>query len=152
MLRYTNTNNMTDNISDNITDNNTLKNTINNNAMSNTTDNLLTLFCLVDGEWNPFSVEVDRTKTVDTLKDAIKDKNAITFADVDAKMLTLWSVSIAVSDDDDDDEDDRKKLKATRELRGVFVDEAAKNMIHIIVQRPPPARRYPGTFVLTSKR
>lgn len=116
--------------------------------MSNTTNNLLTLFCLVDGEWNPFSVEVDRTKTVDTLKDAIKDKNAIAFADVDAKMLTLWSVSIPVSDDDDDDDDevpiytnnipkdDRKKLKATRELRGVFGVEAAKNMIHIIVQRP----------------
>ncbi|KAF9318898.1 hypothetical protein BG006_003119 [Podila minutissima] len=148
MLRYSNTNNMTDNITDNITDNNTSKNTINNNAMSNTTNNLLTLFCLVDGEWNPFSVEVDRTKTVDTLKDAIKDKNAIAFADVDAKMLTLWSVSIPVSDDDDDDDDevpiyinnipkdDRKKLKATRELRGVFGDEAAKNMIHIIVQRP----------------
>ncbi|KAG0082641.1 hypothetical protein BGZ93_002329 [Podila epicladia] len=85
MLRYSNTNNMTDNI----TDNNTSKNTINNNAMSNTTDNLLTLFCLVDGEWNPFSVEVDRTKTVDMLKDAIKDKNAIAFTDVDAKMHPL---------------------------------------------------------------
>ncbi|KAG0065687.1 hypothetical protein BGZ92_005519 [Podila epicladia] len=76
-------------MTDNITDNNTSKNTINNNAMSNTTDNLLTLFCLVDGEWNPFSVEVDRTKTVDMLKDAIKDKNAIAFTDVDAKMHPL---------------------------------------------------------------
>lgn len=104
MLRYSNTNNMTDNITDNITDNNTSKNMINSNALSNMTNNLLTLFCLVDGEWNPFSVEVDRTKTVDTLKDAIKDKNAIAFADVNAKILTLWSVSIPVSDDDDDDE------------------------------------------------
>ncbi|KAG9061309.1 hypothetical protein KI688_007287 [Linnemannia hyalina] len=71
--------------------------------------------------------------------------------DIAADKLTLWRVSIPVADDNDDDDDDdlpihlnnipkddKKKLKATRELRDVFGDEAAKNMIHIIVQRPPP--------------
>jgi hypothetical protein len=112
------------------------------------TSNLLTLFCLVDGDSSPFPVEIEPTKTVGSLKDAIKAKKTPRFDDVAADELNLWSVSIPVSDDDDDDEisvyinnipkDDKKKLKATRELLGVFGNEAPKNMIHIIVQRPPP--------------
>ena len=63
-------------------------------------------------------------------------------------MLTLWSVSIPVSDDDDDDEvpvhinntpkDDKKKLKATTKLSKVFGAELPEDTIHIIVQRPSP--------------
>ncbi|KAF9272348.1 hypothetical protein BGZ88_004900 [Linnemannia elongata] len=71
------------------------------------------------------------------------------FKDVEAEDLTLWPVSIPIPDDDDDDDevsiyinnipkDDKKKLKATRGLHRVFGDEPAKNMIHVIVQRPPP--------------
>lgn len=108
------------------------------------TDNRLSLFCLVDGQATPFSVDIDPAKTVDHLKVAIKDKKANDFSDVDADKLTLWHVSITVSDDDDDDDvpivkcmpKDKKKLKPTRELSDVFGDKAAKNMIHIIVQRP----------------
>jgi uncharacterized protein YfeS len=74
---------------------------ITNNNNTTTTNDLLTLFCLVDGESSPFSVDVERTKTVDKLKEAIKDKKAIAFADVDAEMLTLWRVSIPISEDDD---------------------------------------------------
>ncbi|KAF9342143.1 hypothetical protein BGX26_008250, partial [Mortierella sp. AD094] len=106
------------------------------------TDNRLSLFCLVDGQATLFSVDIDPAKTVDHLKVAIKDKKANDFSDVDADKLTLWHVSIPVSDDDDDDEvpifinnipkDDKKKLKPTRELSDVFGDMAAKNMIHII--------------------
>lgn len=116
-------------------------------------DNHLTLFCLVDGEAasRAFSVDIDRMKTVDHLKGAIKTKKSPRFDDVAADELTLWRVSIpdAVDDDDDDNEDlpilldnisgkDRKKLKATHELSDVFNENPAKRTIHIIVQRPPP--------------
>ncbi|KAG9065460.1 hypothetical protein KI688_002787 [Linnemannia hyalina] len=58
------------------------------------TDNLLTLFCLVNGDSVAFSVDIDASKTVDHLKDAIKTKIPDTFKGVDAKDLTLWRVSI----------------------------------------------------------
>ncbi|KAI9242855.1 MAG: hypothetical protein BYD32DRAFT_402000 [Podila humilis] len=63
---------------------------------NNMTNIQLSLFCLVDGESTPFPVEIESTKTIGDLKRAIKDDNAIAFADVDAKMLTLWHVSIPV--------------------------------------------------------
>ncbi|KAF9081347.1 hypothetical protein BGX29_004571, partial [Mortierella sp. GBA35] len=67
------------------------------------TDNLLTLNCLVDGEatTNAFPVEIESFKTIGDLKKLIKTEIPDTFNGVDAKDLTLWSVSIP---DDDDDE------------------------------------------------
>ena len=108
------------------------------------TNNLLTLFCLVDGESTSFSVHVDPSETVDDLKVAIKDKNPETFNGVDAKDLTLWRVSIPVDDDDNDDipipldsVPEKKRLKATTRLSKVFDTELPEDTIHIIVQRPP---------------
>ncbi|KAG0007896.1 hypothetical protein BGZ81_004501, partial [Podila clonocystis] len=112
------------------------------------TNKNLTLFCLVDGESTPFPVEIEPTKTIGALKKDIKEEKAIAFAGVDADMLTLWKVSILVADDDDDEDlpillhsipkADKKRLKATREIHDIFGDEAAKNMIHVIVERPQP--------------
>ncbi|KAF9295152.1 hypothetical protein BGZ74_010947 [Mortierella antarctica] len=61
------------------------------------TDNKLTFFCVIDGESTPFPVEIEPTKTIGELKKTIKDDNAVAFVDVDAKMLTLWGVSIPVA-------------------------------------------------------
>ncbi|KAK3837891.1 MAG: hypothetical protein JOS17DRAFT_837592 [Linnemannia elongata] len=90
----------------------------------------LTLFCLIDGEatTNAFPVEIESIKTIGDLKDLIK-------------------ANVSIPDDDNDDEipivfdnvnnNDKKKLRATRGLLEVFPDKAPKNIIHIIVQRPP---------------
>jgi hypothetical protein len=73
------------------------------------------------------------------------------FDDIPAKDLTLWHVSIPITDDDDDDElpillnarPEKKKLKAISKLFKVFgarVPEETsvpEDTIHIIVQRPP---------------
>ena len=111
------------------------------------TNNLLTLFCLVDGESTSFSVDIDTSKTVDHLKKAIKAEKTNVLSDVDADELTLWRVSIPVDYDDDDDRipivldnvnnKDKKKLRETRELSEVFPAKPPKNTIHVIVQRPP---------------
>jgi len=112
--------------------------------LRNTMTNTLTLFCLVDGDSAPFPVEIESTKTVGSLKDSIKLKKTPRFDDVAADELTLWSVSIPVSDDDDDEaplyidnilETDKKKLKATTKLSKVF-GAVPEDTIHIIVQRP----------------
>ncbi|KAG9061138.1 hypothetical protein KI688_007768 [Linnemannia hyalina] len=108
------------------------------------TDNRLNLFCLVDGEATPFSIEVDRTKTVDHLKDLIKAKKANAYSDVDADVLTLWRVSIPI-----DPPNKRKpivltevqsaaELDPTDDVSDVFEGTPPKKTIHLIVQRPSP--------------
>ncbi|KAI9236737.1 MAG: hypothetical protein BYD32DRAFT_437209 [Podila humilis] len=91
----------------------------------------------------PFSVEVDRTKTVDHLKDLIKAKKAPEFDDIAADKLTLWRVSIPVVP-----LNKRKpivltevksavELDPTDDLSDVFEEKPPKKTIYIIVQRPP---------------
>ncbi|KAK5828980.1 hypothetical protein F5H01DRAFT_329294 [Linnemannia elongata] len=107
-------------------------------------DNLLTLFCLVDGDSVPFSVDINASKTVDRLKDANKTKIPNTFKGVDAKDLTLSRVSIPLVPKKDckdislGDIPSKEELDETDDLFDVFPDKLPKKTIHIIVQRPPP--------------
>ncbi|KAG0195806.1 hypothetical protein BGX28_000580 [Mortierella sp. GBA30] len=115
------------------------------------TDNRLNVFCLVDGEpkSNAFSVKIDPTETVDSLKNYIKAKKTPEYDDIAADKLTLWRVSVPDDDDNDNDErpilvdkvPEKKKLKATHELSAVFEEKPLKNTIHILVQHPPLAQR-----------
>ncbi|KAF9323778.1 hypothetical protein BG006_001163, partial [Podila minutissima] len=109
----------------------------------------ITLFCLQNGEAasRAFSVEIDPTKTVDHLKKLIKVEKTNDFSDVDADKLTLWLVTIPIADDDDElpiqlsnvETEDKKKLGPATRLSKVFSEDIPEEMIHIIVQRPPPA-------------
>ncbi|KAG0325768.1 hypothetical protein BG004_003121 [Podila humilis] len=62
------------------------------------TDNVLTLFCLVDGEAtsNAFSIKMPSSDTVNDLKDLIKTKQSPDFDDIVANKRNLWCVSIPV--------------------------------------------------------
>ncbi|KAF9314604.1 hypothetical protein BG003_003982 [Podila horticola] len=68
------------------------------------TDNLMRLFCLVNGEptSNAFPVEIKSTKTIGDLKDLIKTKKTPEFDDIAADKLTLWRVTIPITDDDNE--------------------------------------------------
>ncbi|KAF9198351.1 hypothetical protein BGZ59_004674, partial [Podila verticillata] len=107
------------------------------------TDNHLTLFCLVDGEATSraFSVDIDRTKSVDHLKKLIKSKKTPRFDDVAAYELTLWRVSI--SDDNQgsavtiDALDDKTELNNPRAQLSKLFPENPDDNTYIIVQRPP---------------
>ena len=72
----------------------------------------------------------------------MKDKNAVEFTDVDAKSLTLWRVSIPITDEDDEVPivlnffDEKKKLGPATRLSKVFPEDLPEETIHIIVQRP----------------
>ncbi|KAF9900515.1 hypothetical protein EC991_007219 [Linnemannia zychae] len=112
-------------------------------------NNLLTLFCLVDGESTPFPVKIESTETIGSLKDEIKLKNAPEFDDIAADKLTLWRVSIPVPEDDDNQPPillnnivtkDKKKLGPATRLSKVFPAELPEETIHFIVQRPPQGR------------
>ncbi|KAG0277030.1 hypothetical protein BGZ95_006653 [Linnemannia exigua] len=105
----------------------------------------LTLFCLVDNEVTAqaFSVEIDRTKTVDHLRDLIKAKQSPDFDDIVAKSLTLWCVSIPITEDDEIPKllsnvigKEKKKLGPATLLSKVFPEELPEETVHVIVQRP----------------
>jgi len=125
------------------------------------TNDLLTLFCLVEGESSPFSVDIEPTKTVDHLKVTIKAALSPQFDVVTAKDITLWHEAIPVPEDDDEEvvpiyisdliKDGKKKLMATRELHGIFGKKAAKNMIHIIVERPKGMLEFTRQFSRNQK-
>jgi hypothetical protein len=54
----------------------------------------ITLFCwILDESDSPFSIDIEDSKTVDHLKDAIVKKKPVTFANVEADQLKLWKVS-----------------------------------------------------------
>ncbi|KAG0285650.1 hypothetical protein BGZ97_007715, partial [Linnemannia gamsii] len=108
------------------------------------TDNPLTLFCLVGGEarCQAFSVDIDASKTVDHLKKFIKAEKTNNFSDADADQLTLWRVSVAITDDDEElpillDSVNKKKLGPATRISKVFTEELPEETIQIIVKRPP---------------
>ncbi|KAG0072983.1 hypothetical protein BGZ92_003966 [Podila epicladia] len=58
------------------------------------TTNMLTLFCLVDGESTSFPVKIESTETIGDLKDEIKRKMTPRFDDVAAdeeRVQTIWA-------------------------------------------------------------
>ncbi|KAF9924655.1 hypothetical protein BGZ67_009152, partial [Mortierella alpina] len=109
------------------------------------TNNLLTLFCLVDGEAtsNAFSVKVSPNDTVDNLKELIKNKKAPEFDDIATDKLTLWRIAHSVVAANKHQPvllnviDSQTELDPTDDISEVFEQQPPKKTIHIIVQRPP---------------
>ncbi|KAG0279392.1 hypothetical protein BGZ97_009580, partial [Linnemannia gamsii] len=112
-------------------------------------NNHLTLFCLVEGETISKNFSVKPTladTTIDDLRQRIRTENPNTFIGLDAKDLTLWSVSIP---DDDDGMIPvllnsiivKERLKASRDLSDVWEKQPAKGFIHVFIQRTPPAAK-----------
>ncbi|KAF9377350.1 hypothetical protein CPB97_010264 [Podila verticillata] len=96
-----------------------------------------------------FSVEIDPTKTVDGLKKLIKAEKTNDFSDVDADKLTIWRVSIPITDDDDEIPillnnviNNKKKLGPATRISNAFPEELPEETVHIIVQRPPPVHAH----------
>ncbi|KAI8597586.1 hypothetical protein EDD21DRAFT_385091 [Dissophora ornata] len=125
---------------------------------NNITNNVLTLFCVVDSESTPFSVDIDPSKTVDHLKVAIKDKKTNDFGDVDADKLTLWQVSIPLAPLNErkpiilNEFDFAIKLDPTADVSDVFKETPPKKSIQVIVQRPPPVQTPLAVPVLVRAR
>ena len=106
----------------------------------------LKLFCLVDGgsTSNAFPVKITSTDTIADLRELIKIKKSPEFDDIAADKLTLWRVSIPVTDDNEDfpilldniRENEKRKLRATYKV-SIFGATLPEETIHVIVQRPP---------------
>ncbi|KAF9924400.1 hypothetical protein BGZ67_009274 [Mortierella alpina] len=115
------------------------------------TNNLLTLFCLVEGEATSqaFSVDIDKAKTVDHLKELIKNKKTVDFEHVDANNLTLWRLAHPVIAANKHRTvllnaiDSQTELDPADDISEVFEQQPPKKTIHIIVHpvhAPVPIR------------
>ncbi|KAI7819293.1 hypothetical protein BC939DRAFT_505810 [Gamsiella multidivaricata] len=107
----------------------------------------ITFFCLVeeDPAAKAFSFKnIPSSDTIDDLRKRIKAEKANDFHDIDANNLTLWRVSVPLTDDEEelpiilDTLNEKKKLRPTTRLSKVFTEEPSEEVIHIIVQLPPP--------------
>jgi len=58
-----------------------------------------TLFCIIEGQYIPFSVKINETQSVDKLKMEIKKETSPGFNNVAADKLTLYKIKVDVSDD-----------------------------------------------------
>ncbi|GBC10285.1 hypothetical protein RclHR1_00950022 [Rhizophagus clarus] len=112
----------------------------------------ITLSCLVVGEnpyENVFEVDIDNNKTVNRLKDAIKENQKPFFDNIAPKELKLWKVDISLKEENKKLELVNTKINVNikEDLGGeelpplskiskYFPSQPADEHIHIIVQRP----------------
>ena len=115
-----------------------------------------TLFCIVPGDKNLFSVKVNETQTVDELKMAIKKKNEPRFNDIVVHELTLHQIKINLDASDEDEYDrildevsqpgyvftPKRKLRDVWEISQYYGDPSyrQRGAIHILVEPPQKSK------------
>jgi len=62
------------------------------------------LFCLIPSSKNYFSVKINKTDTVDELKEKIKEKKPVVLEALDADALTLYRIDVKIHDTNFDDQ------------------------------------------------
>ncbi|KAF9274242.1 hypothetical protein BGZ74_004462, partial [Mortierella antarctica] len=120
------------------------------------TDNHLSPFCLVEGEYTSiaFPVKISSADTTGDLKNLIvSGEQAPAFKDIASKDLTLWRVSIPIVKDqvpillNNVADEDKEELGPATRLSKVFPEKLPEEKVHIIVQRPPQGLISEGEFV-----
>src|SRR5271170_2109070 len=101
----------------------------------------ITLFCLVKGNTtaNAFEVDIEKDKSISHLKKVIKAEQPQTFANVDAKDIKLWKVTIPGDQDDQLRNlilQDRDELLAINDIGDYWPTSPPKKHIHVIVKLP----------------
>ncbi|KAF9319144.1 hypothetical protein BG006_003044, partial [Podila minutissima] len=105
------------------------------------TDNHMSLFCLVNGESTSsiFPVKLSLDDSIGDLKDLIKTKKSPRFDDVTTNELTIWHVSIPITEDCEipillnNVTSDKKKLGPATRLSKVFFKELPEETVHVIL-------------------
>ncbi|KIJ13061.1 hypothetical protein PAXINDRAFT_100881 [Paxillus involutus ATCC 200175] len=119
-----------------------------------TPETIITLNCLVSGGGcrNIFSVKIDKTETVGTLKNLIKSKKPIAFRNVDANTLVLWKLEVPESllCDDDTLKETIKSFNLQAEhslfpvnrLSQIFPKTPNPDHLHIFVEPPTSVQHW----------
>ena len=88
-------------------------------------------------------IEIAYTKTVGSLKEAIKEKKKNTFEHVDADTLILWKVDITAGrflkkNLGNVEFTDKQKLLPIERLSEYFSEPLLQRHLHIAIKAPPP--------------
>jgi len=109
---------------------------------------MCTIFCLLEGENDPFPVEISDTQSVGSLKEEIKKKKSVALVAVDANRLKLYHVNLEYDVSDEQEH----VTRANEILQGLTNHKPLSNpllklstieenftdgLIHILVQLPP---------------
>ena len=98
------------------------------------------IWCTIAGTDSLFSIKISRKKTVDELKNAIKEKLSNRFANIPAHYMGLYRIDVPFPLPDGLVADPLKKLRATTELVKIYPDGPPEETVHILVQPPDGAR------------
>jgi hypothetical protein len=106
-------------------------------TMTSTTDSELTLFVYLVGLGNPFAVDIERSKTVGHLKQAILLQKPNGLKGIDAARLVLYKVELPDSEDLLVSQASGEKLESqTMALSEIFPMEPPEEVISILVEVP----------------
>ncbi len=101
------------------------------------------LFCLLQGENMPFSVEIGLNQYVSQLKKAIKAEKYLTLRDLcEANLLNLWRISISRQDITEFDQNfnqensDWENMHSLEKIEDYFTEGVEEKRIHIFVEVP----------------
>jgi len=104
---------------------------------------MLTLNCLVFGEDEEriFTVKINNTENVATLKEMIKEEKKVAFGSVDADTLDLWNVSLPYDDSLEEnltnlDFSNKRPLSARKKLSTYFAGQSTDDCLAIVVRVP----------------
>src|SRR6266542_4798704 len=101
----------------------------------------ITLLCLVKGNTtaNAFTFDIEKDQLVGHLKKFIKAEQPQTFANIDAKDLKLWNVTIPGDHDDQLRNlilQDSDELLAINDIGDYWPEKPLKKNIHVLVSPP----------------
>ncbi|KAG0248147.1 hypothetical protein BG011_000423 [Mortierella polycephala] len=96
-----------------------------------------------ESTFKAFSVKISSADTIYDLKKLIKAEKTPKFDDISADELTLWRVSVLISDDEEElpikpnSLTYKKRLGPAARFSNVFPEGLLEGTAHIIVHRPP---------------
>ena len=102
--------------------------------------------CFIPGNENTFTVDVEMTGKVHSLKKRIKHEKPITFTDVEADHLVLYQVTIEEDLDKEQCIEKLEKLSQNKECR--WLDERIQSSIYF-GESPPSGMEY---YIIVEKR
>ena len=111
---------------------------------------MLNLFCYVRGNdsFSTFKVDINEDKTVDDLRDAIKEKKKPSFDNIPAGSLRLWKASSLhynqnlKSDVEALNLVDGDMLQPVDILSDIFSFTLERKSVHIIIDRPGESEQH----------
>ena len=102
---------------------------------------MLKLFCYVRGDLysQSFKLEIDGAKDVDDLRETIKEKKKLKFADIEADSLLLWNASVRYGQnlrEDVEALDLGEPLKPFNILSNISWSGLGEERVNLIIGRP----------------